>query len=52
METTERSDREEEVVERAVKATDVEEPNTEPQEWNRPKTQSVIDRMGEGRKPT
>jgi hypothetical protein len=40
------------VVDRAFKAIDVEEPNTEPQEWNQPTTQSVLDRMGEGRKPT
>jgi hypothetical protein len=51
METTDRSDREE-VLERAVKVTDVAELNTEPQEWNQPTTQSVMDRMGEGRQPT
>jgi hypothetical protein len=50
MDTTERSDRDEEVVERAVAATDVAEgPNTEPKGLNHPTTQSVVVQMGEDR---
>jgi hypothetical protein len=53
MDTIERSDRGEEVVERAAVSPDVAEgTNTEPQEWNQSITQRAMDLMSEARQLT